>query len=726
MEKIILLFIAFAATTFASYADNSIHKYKAPLYWSVYEYCYENELNGQPNKDFAPGEWDKIIDWVATDLKPYGYDMICTDGFIPILANNGCAYMTHYGSMSLKELVSKCKAKGLKVGVYDNPLWIHGWEGCKVPGTNYTLGSLNIPNDKDWWFKWAVPERPGCKEFIDGFFKHYKELGIEYIRIDFLSWFEDGYDRNLGTVGRGYGRESYARALKYISEAADKYGIFISLVMPHLYNDAELEKKYGNMVRIVADTTRGGWNHCSAHDRGRVYGTWPNCMNMFDGFTYWSRISGRDNVILDGDFLRLNTFATDAEKETVISLQLMAGGPVTVADQYYTIGDNLRFYQNSEMLELNKDRFVGRPLSDNLNNPNNQIWYGQMSNGDYVIGLFNRDDYAKDMRVNFSDLGIAGVYKIRDLWLHHNEGYASSLSATIPAHGCKIVKLTQDECERLYIVGEATPYGYNLDEAQALLAVPGNPGIFSGTIYLKGGKDKKFKFLEEQEWGGLEYGLPIGSGAANGEIRLTSGFLDEGYDKLYVTAEGNYFITIDTKNLKGAIKRSEYQAEKIRNTSLFLVGNATPGGWVVADATPLYQSVSAPFEYQTTVALRTEDEGAKASFKIAKALRGAASWNPDFYYFRDAADEGKISDDGTDDLQWSVSDSGSHTVTVNTNDKTISISKSDNSGVDGIAIVEETCIPPTYYNLMGQKVNSPAQGIFIKVCGNKVSKVIRE
>ncbi len=434
-------------------AIEGIHQYKAPLYWSVYEYCYVNEQNGIANsdQDITPAEWDKIIDWVASDLKPYGYDMVCTDGFIPMLSNDASGYMTHYGSMSLKDLVEKCKAKGLKVGVYDNPLWIHGSGDTKIEGTEYTFGglywngttSIMNPSTDDMWFNWAVAENPGCKEFIDGFFKHYKELGIEYIRMDFLSWYEDGKDRNIGIVGHGYGRESYARALNYIAEAAKKYGIFTSLVMPHLYNDAEVEAKYGNMVRIVADTAGGGWWPCSAADKGKSYTTWPNCMNMFDGFTYWSHIAGRENVILDGDFIRLNTFSTDDEKQFVVSLQLMAGGPVTVADQYSTIGDNVKFYQNTELLALNTDRFVGKPVSDKLNDPNNQIWYGQMSNGDYIIGLFNRDDSAKGMQVNFSDLGIAGSYNIRDLWKHEDEGSATSLSVTVPAHGCKIVKLSK-------------------------------------------------------------------------------------------------------------------------------------------------------------------------------------------------------------------------------------------------------------------------------------------
>ena len=430
-----------------------IHSYKAPLYWSVYEYCYEQNQNGVANEDMdiTPEEWDKIIDWVATDLKPYGYDMVCTDGFIPMLANDATGYMTHYGSMSLKDLVAKCKAKGLKVGVYDNPLWIHGPNETKIEGTDYTFGQLyydhsgNImnPTAENMWFNWAVAENPGTKEFIDGFFKHYHDLGIDYIRMDFLSWYEDGKDRNIGIVGHGYGRESYARALSYIAESAKKYGIFTSLVMPHLYNDAEVEAKYGNMVRIVCDTAGGGWWHCSAQDKGKSYTTWPNCMNMFDGFAYWSHISGREKVILDGDFIRLNTFETDAERETVVSLQLMAGGPVTVADQYNTIGDNVKFYTNTELLELNKDRFVGRPLSDKLGDKNNEVWYGQMSNGDYVVGLFNRDDSSRSYSLALSDLGISGEWKMRDLWRHADEGSVTSISATVAAHGCKIVRLSK-------------------------------------------------------------------------------------------------------------------------------------------------------------------------------------------------------------------------------------------------------------------------------------------
>lgn len=427
---------------------------KAPLYWSVYEYCYDREAVGDKNIDLSVEEWDKIIDWVATELKPYGYDMICTDGFIPMLSKDESGYMSHYGSISLKDLVAKCEAKGLKLGVYDNPLWIHGSHDTVIEGTDKTFGSLiwNGTTDvlnkgaEDTWFTWIVAEKEGAREYIDNFFKYYSELGVKFIRMDFLSWYEDGKDRGMGVTGRGYGRENYGRAMSYIAESAKKYGVFTSLVMPHMYSDAQVEKMYGNMTRIVCDTGAGGWWHTSAQNKGQSFTTWPNCMNQFDGFAYWSHIGGKDKIILDGDFLRLNRLANDDEKRTSVSLQLMAGGPIAVADQYSTIGDNLKFYTNEEILALNKDDFRGKPLSDNLidENKKNEIWHGTMTDESHIVAFFNRDDNVSTRSASLAELGLSGDWNVRDLWEHADEGKASStLSYSIPAHGCKIIKLTK-------------------------------------------------------------------------------------------------------------------------------------------------------------------------------------------------------------------------------------------------------------------------------------------
>ena len=66
-----------------------------------------------------------------------------------------------------------------------------------------------------------------------------------------------------------------------------------------------------------------------------------------------------------------------------------------------------------------------------------------MSDGSYIIGFFNRKDEPQSFDLEFSKLGLEGEYNIRDLWRHADEGKASGLKPTVPAHGCKIVKLTK-------------------------------------------------------------------------------------------------------------------------------------------------------------------------------------------------------------------------------------------------------------------------------------------
>ena len=171
-------------------------------------------------------------------------------------------------------------------------------------------------------------------------------------------------------------------------------------------------------------------------------GGWPNSENAFDGFVNWSKISGRQKVRLDGDFIRIESFANDDEKMSAVSLPLMAGGPIAVTDM--PTGDNLKFFQNAEILALQKDGFVGQPLTRNLWNADGQIWYGQMKDGSWVIGLFNREQAIATRTLDLSRIGLTGNWNVRDLWKHTDEGVVNGkLEAQIPIHGCKIVKLTK-------------------------------------------------------------------------------------------------------------------------------------------------------------------------------------------------------------------------------------------------------------------------------------------
>ena len=66
-----------------------------------------------------------------------------------------------------------------------------------------------------------------------------------------------------------------------------------------------------------------------------------------------------------------------------------------------------------------------------------------MSDGSYVVAIFNRSDSQTTLSADFAVLGISGQWQVRDLWTHTDEGVAGSLTTTIPAHGCKVVRLSK-------------------------------------------------------------------------------------------------------------------------------------------------------------------------------------------------------------------------------------------------------------------------------------------
>ena len=224
--------------------------------------------------------------------------------------------------------------------------------------------------------------------------------------------------------------------------------MLISLVMPNCYNHAKTELPYGDMIRIDNDCFKGGWDFVSARGRGKKRDYWPQYDNAFDGFIAFSDIAAKGQMIMDGDFMRLNTMANDAEREFLFSLMVIAGSPLCIADQYDTIGDAAYVYQNEEMIELNKVGFIGKPLSRDINDINSSRWVGQMPNGDFIVGLFNREEEAMTYGIDFvNELGIEGgtVKNVRDLWEHKDlGGMKCKYEATINPHSCKIIRITPE------------------------------------------------------------------------------------------------------------------------------------------------------------------------------------------------------------------------------------------------------------------------------------------
>jgi hypothetical protein len=404
-----------------------------PLYWTTYEYCYTHD-------DFIPEDvWQKNVEWVADQLKPLGYTMIVTDGWIyGDAAVNADGYLTKYNNSWQGDWTTWSNSlaqKGLSLGIYYNPLWIQASayaQNNRVHGTSYTIQQIaGIRRSTGKYEKyWIDPSKPGAKEYVQGYVAYFKAMNVKLLRLDFLSEFENDY-----------GTANYDKVLGWIREAAGQ-DLFLSLVMPNEYHLAATEIKYGNMMRVSEDSFQGGWPALSDRYRGQLFPIWPSLRNAFDGFIHFSPIAGMGRMILDGDALRLNTFASDVERKTAVILYTMAGSPIPIADQVNTIGSSLPFYSNPELRQLTESWFVGKPLHAALGDFDNQRWMGRTQDGHWIVALFNRDDAPKTITFDFAqELETTGPIPVRDLWSHTDLPPRTSFSATLAPHDSMILKV---------------------------------------------------------------------------------------------------------------------------------------------------------------------------------------------------------------------------------------------------------------------------------------------
>ena len=276
---------------------------------------------------------------------------------------------------------------------------------------------------------------------MQGYVKYFIDCHVTFLRIDFLSWYEDGMDKGK-QIGRNHGSANYRKVLEWIKEAAGDQ-IMISLVMPHLKNNGENEFGMGQMARINEDSGTGGWDTFSDRNRGLHFDYWSQCTTAFEGLIYWSKIFADHNMIMDADMLRLNTFANDEECKSAVSLELIAGAPLDIADQYDTIKDRAWIYQNEELLALNKKEILSFPLSTDTKNPDSTIWIGKEATGEIILSVFNRDAEEKEVEIDFKQVLLCRAASVRDLWMHEDLGEMKSFHTILPPHGCRVLKLSE-------------------------------------------------------------------------------------------------------------------------------------------------------------------------------------------------------------------------------------------------------------------------------------------
>lgn len=230
---------------------------------------------------------------------------------------------------------------------------------------------------------------------------------------------------------------------------------------------------------------------------------------------------------------------------------------------------------------------------------------------------------------------------------------------------CMATSLPGFPAEQLLVVGDATWGEWSIDRTSIMVRDKSNPDVFRYKGWLKA--DKEFKFLTQAKWDGDEYRNSSTDPYEISTLILcnnSAGDSNRDY-KFKVRESANYDITCDLGAMTVSVVKSDFQTSPVYHNVLFLVGDATPGGWALDQSARIAQDAADPLLFSGRVSLKP------GTFKIATNCYGG--YNEQKFFFRDAADASKVSEDGTDDRQWRVDASGDYIVTIDLGKSSISM-----------------------------------------------------
>ncbi len=415
----------------AEAADNGLAQ-KPYMGWSSYSMqVYTN--NGQ----WITAEQIKAqSDAMHEKLQPYGYEYINIDA-----AWNGG--MDGYGRPipsttlypdGLQDVIDHIHDNGQKVGLYGIPglspqayeqdLPIYDAPGCSMQD----IAAQPLRDGDYWGLGYKIDfNQPCAQKYIDSIANLYGEWGIDFLKFDSV------------TPGSGISDLSLdARDdVKAWSQALRPHNIWLELSWALDIKYIDYWKKYANGWRIDWDV------ECYCGSGGLT--TWSSIARLFPKAEQFWRHAGPGGWN-DFDSLNVGNGAMDGltqdERRSAMSFwaissaQLYIGNDMTNLDAF-----GLELLTNEEVIAVNQAGRPGHPVSTATEQ---QAWYANNGDGTYTVGLFNLGGSASTVAVDWSEIGLDGPAKVRDLWTHQELGTFDTgfSSSNLASHGSRLLKVT--------------------------------------------------------------------------------------------------------------------------------------------------------------------------------------------------------------------------------------------------------------------------------------------
>ena len=340
---------------------------------------------------FATDISDKTIREIAdalvkSGLRDAGYIHVNIDDGWQGKRDAGGRLQPNANFPDMKALADHLHARGLKLGIYTSP----GPKSC----AGYQGSYGHVQEDARTFAEW----------------------GIDYLKYDLCSG--EAFYHTADTVYGTYQEmgEALAATGRPIVYSLCEYGRFDvgswgRDVGGHLWRTTgDIEDNYDRMATIGFDK-----NGVPKH-------TGPNGWN-------------------DPDMLAVgNGGMTAAEYRTHISLWALLAAPLILGNDVRTMNaETLSLLTNEEVIAIDQDKRGAQGLPVKKDGKI-EIWTKSLADGAVAVGVFNRDAGEYTVAVDWAEIGLPKVSKLRDLWAH-NDLAATPSEVTVPAHGVRLLKV---------------------------------------------------------------------------------------------------------------------------------------------------------------------------------------------------------------------------------------------------------------------------------------------
>ncbi|MEJ5995390.1 glycoside hydrolase family 27 protein [Pedobacter sp. Du54] len=130
-----------------------------------------------------------------------------------------------------------------------------------------------------------------------------------------------------------------------------------------------------------------------------------------------------------------------AEYRSQMSLYCMLNSPLYASCDIRKLDEDTKtIFTNTEVIALNQDA-LGKQAERKIKTDIWDVFVRPLANGDFALAILNKSDSEQNSLINFSDVGLADKYEIKDLWQHKVIGKGNKWAGKVVSHETKVFRL---------------------------------------------------------------------------------------------------------------------------------------------------------------------------------------------------------------------------------------------------------------------------------------------